>query len=175
MTRNRQWIKIVASLVVCGSIGLSQGAMASMAKSPAPGIHVNVPVKINHAKVVFNMDHRAFVGDTPVGLKYMEMLSHRFKAMGVDGKIIGLFQGQMAYLTLNDKAYDAARHVKTGNPYKPLIAKLMKNGVDIEECAVSMKGHHWTNANLLPRVRVTTGAVIRLIQLHQQGYTEVDP
>jgi len=146
-----------------------------MAKSPAPGIHVNVPVKIKHAKVVFNIDRRDFVGDTPVGLKYMEMLSRRFKSMGVNGKMIGLFQGEMAYLTLNDKSYDKARHVKSGNPYKHLIAKLMKNGIDIEECAVSMKGHHWTNADLLPGVRVTTGAVIRLIQLSQEGYTEIDP
>ncbi len=175
MARNKQWRKIVASLVVCGSLALSQGAFASMMGGPAPDIHINVPVKIKRAKVVFNMYNRSFAGDVPVGLRYMKKLSHRFKTMGIDGKIIGLFQGRMGYIVLNDKAYNAARHIKTGNPYKQIVAKLMKNGVDIEECAVSMKMHHWTNADLLPGVRVTTGAILRLIQLHQEGYAEIDP
>ena len=78
-------------------------------------------------------------------------------------------------MTLNDKAYNAYRAVSTGNPYKELIARLIKQGVQIEECAVSMKSHNWVNEDLLPGVKVNTGAVIRLIQLTQEGYVQIQP
>lgn len=41
---------------------------------------------------------------------------------------------------LNDKAYNAYRKVPTGNPHEKLIADLMEEGVQVEECAVSMRG-----------------------------------
>jgi len=69
----------------------------------------------------------------------------------------------------------AHRKVSTGNPYKKLIADLIDEGVQIEECAVSMRGQGWTNENLLPNVKVNSGAVGRLIQLVQQGYVQIQP
>ncbi len=53
----------------------------------------------------------------------------------------------------------------TGNPYKELVADLIKQGVQVEECAVSMKSHNWINEDLLPGLKVNTGTVGRLIQL----------
>ncbi len=32
-----------------------------------PAIHVDIPITLKHANVVFNMDHLAFAGDMPVG------------------------------------------------------------------------------------------------------------
>ena len=139
------------------------------------GIQIDIPVKIKTANVVFNMDHLAFSGDMPVGIMYMHLLANRLKEMGTKGQIIGIFHGKAAYMTLNDKAYNAYRKVSTGSPYKELIAALMKEGVQIEECAVSMKNHNWTNENLLPGVKVNTGAVGRLIQLVQEGYVQIQP
>ena len=52
---------------------------------------------------------------------------------------------------------------------------LMKQGVQIEECAVSMKSHAWGNEDLLPGVKVNTGALGRLIQLAQEGYAQIQP
>ena len=142
---------------------------------PAPAIHIDIPVTIKEAKVVFNMDHRAFAGDMPIGIKYMHLLANRFKEMGTRGHIIGIFHGDAAYMTLNDAAYNANRHVSTGNPYKALIAELQTQGVQIEECAVSMKANGWGNKDLLPGVKVNTGAVGRLIELVQQGYVQIEP
>src|SRR5450759_3360828 len=88
----------------------------------------------------------------------MHLLINRFKEMGTMGNIIGIFHGDAAYLTLNDNAYNAYRHVLTDNPYKGLIAELMKQGVQIEECSVSMKNHQWDNEDLLPGVKVNNGA-----------------
>lgn len=139
------------------------------------GIQIDIPVKLEKAKVVFNIDHLAFSGDMPVGIKYMHLLAKRIKEVGTKGQIIGVFHGDASYMTLNDKAYNAYRNISTGNPYKGLIAELLKQGVRVEECAVSMRGHNWVNEDLLPGVKVNTGAVSRLIQLVQEGYVQIQP
>ena len=161
---------IVIAALAAALVG-SGGALAAA----APEIHVGIPVHLKHADVVFNMDHRAFAGDLPVGMHYMDLLSQRYKKQGIGGKIIGVFHGDAAYMVLNDRAYDAARHVATGNPYAKLVAHLRAQGVQIEECRVSMMAHHWGNADLLPGVLVNGGAVARLIQLHQEGYAQIQP
>jgi intracellular sulfur oxidation DsrE/DsrF family protein len=57
------------------------------------------------------------------------------------------------------------------NPINALVA----SGVRIEECAESMRGNGWTNKDLLPVVKVNTGAVGRIIELVQQGYVQIQP
>lgn len=163
--------------IMIASVCLSVQAVAATAK-PVGGegqITIDVPVTLKAANVVFNMDHVALNGDMPIGMKYMELLNEKMKADKATGKIIGIFHGPAAYMTLNDQAYNANRKVSTGNPYKGLIEGLLASGVQIEECAVSMKANHWTNNNLLPGVKVNSGAIGRLIQLTQEGYVQIQP
>jgi len=163
--------------IMITSVCLSVQAVAADAK-PAGGegqITIDIPVTLKEAKVVFNMDHVALGGDMPFGMKYMELLNKKLKMDKTPGKIIGVFHGPAAYMTLNDQAYNANRKVTTGNPYKGIIEGLVASGVQIEECAVSMKGNGWTNKDLLPVVKVNTGAVGRLIQLTQEGYAQIQP
>lgn len=150
-------------------------AAAPIKNSPRSEIRVDLPVTLKKAQVVFNLDHLAFAGDMPVGMKYMGLLAHRLKDLKAEGDIIGVFHGDAAYLTLNDAAYNAYRHVSTGNPYKGVLADLLKQGVHLEECAVSMKAHQWGNDDLLPGVKVNAGAVGRIIQLVQEGYVQIQP
>ena len=138
-------------------------------------IEVEIPVVLEKANVVFNMDHLAFAGDVPVGINYMHLLANRFREMNTKGQIIGVFHGDAAYMTLNDEAYNGYRKAITGNPYKGLLAELLKQGVQIEECVVSMKNHAWRTEDLLPGVKVNAGAVGRLIQLTQEGYVQIQP
>lgn len=138
-------------------------------------IHVDIPVVLNTANVVFNIDHLAFAGDMPVGIHDMHLLANRFTEVDTQGHIVGVFHGDAAYMTLNDEAYNAYRHVNTGNPYKRLVAELIDQGVQIEECAVSMDAHHWLNRDLLPAVKIHSGAIGRLIQLIQEGYVQIHP
>ncbi len=138
-------------------------------------ISIDIPVVLEKADVVFNMDHLAFAGDMPVGMNYMRLLSTRFKEMNTKGEIIAIFHGEAAYMTLSDGAYNAYRKVSTGNPYKELIAGLLASRVQIEECAVSMKNHQWGNEDLLPGIKVNSGAVSRLIQLIQKGFVQIEP
>jgi intracellular sulfur oxidation DsrE/DsrF family protein len=147
--------------IMITSVCLSVQAVAADAKpADAEGqISIDVPVTLKAANVVFNM----------------ELLNKKMKADKTSGKIIGIFHGPAAYMTLNDQAYNANRKVTTGNPYKGLVEGLIASGIQIEECAVSMKGNNWTNKDLLPGVKVNTGAIGRLIQLTQEGYVQIQP
>ncbi|MBF0459397.1 MAG: DsrE family protein [Nitrospirae bacterium] len=144
----------------------------------ADGIKVDIPIVLSdlkEIKVVFNMDHLAFDGDKPVGMKYMILLKNRMKEAKAAGKIIAIFHGDAAYMTLTDEAYNKFRKVTTGNPYKKLIEEMTTSGIEVEECVVSMGAHSWVNADLLPGVKVNGGAVSRLIQLGQEGYVAIEP
>ncbi len=150
-------------------------ARAAEPPSAAPSVRVDVPVRLESAKVVFNMDHLAFQGDLPVGIKYMGLFADRMRAQHAPAQIVGVFHGEAGYMLLDDPAYNRVRRVSTGNPLKGLVAGLIEKGIQIEECAVTMAGNGWSNGDLLPGVKVDTGAVIRLVQLHQQGYAEIHP
>ena len=152
-------------------------AWAEPAAAPAAGpqIHIDVPVTINKAKIVFNMDHAAFNGDTPVGIRHMTLVLKRFTQPGNELDMIGVFHGDAGYMLLNDESYNKVRKTTTGNPYKGMIDELLKGGVKIEECGVTMKGNNWGNDNLLPGVKVNAGANLRIIELEQQGYNMLQP
>jgi intracellular sulfur oxidation DsrE/DsrF family protein len=152
----------------------SVGAPAAPPETAAE-IRIDVPVMLKKAKVVFNMDHTAFVGDTPIGLRHMEMMVDRFKQAGTEWSMAAIFHGTAGYMVLNDDAYNSARMTTTGNPYKTSIARLLNEGVLIEECAVTMKANKWTNSNLLPGVKVNSGANLRIVDLVQQGYVMLQP
>ena len=166
---------LAVAIISAGLSSFTPVFAAGPANGAHPAIHVDIPIRLKQANVVFNMDHLAFAGDIPVGIHYMHLLAKRYVKDRTKGKIIGVFHGAAAYMTLNDKAYNAYRHISTGNPYKGAIAELLKQGVQVEECAVSMKGHHWKNDNLLPGVKVNAGAVARLIELVQEGYVQLQP
>jgi intracellular sulfur oxidation DsrE/DsrF family protein len=140
-----------------------------------PQIHIDVPVTIKSAKIVFNMDHAAFNGDTPIGIKHMSLVLQRFHKMGGELNMVGVFHSDAGYMLLNNETYNKVRKTTTGNPYAPMIEDLIKNGVQIEECAVTMKGNGWGNENLLPNVKVDTGAIGRIVQLEQNGYIMIQP
>ena len=150
------------------------GAPPLSGAEPEPAIRVDLPVTLKTPRVVFNLDLPVFSGDLPTGFRHMAMLAKRFKAVNPDGEIIGILHGEMAYLALNDHAYNAFRQVTTGNPCQGALADLLKQGVRIESCANSMKARHWGNADLLPGIKVIGGALERLIQLVQDGYVQIE-
>jgi intracellular sulfur oxidation DsrE/DsrF family protein len=140
-------------------------------------LHIDVPVKLEKANVVFDIGKLVLNGDMPFFIGDMDLLASDLKEWNVKGQIIAVFHGDAAYLVLNDDAYDANRHiqtghaVKTGNPYGKLLAGLMEQGVQIELCGATAKANHWGNADLLPGVKVNTNAMVRVTQLEQDGFT----
>jgi intracellular sulfur oxidation DsrE/DsrF family protein len=143
--------------------------------APAPQIRIDVPVVLKKAKVVFNMDHAAFNGDVPVGLKHMALMLDRFRQTGTDSRLVAVFHGDAGYMLLNDETYDAVRKTRSGNPYKGMVEDLIKAGVQIEECGATMQANKWINEDLLPGVKVNSGALGRIVQLVQEGYVMIQP
>jgi intracellular sulfur oxidation DsrE/DsrF family protein len=155
-------------------LGLAyEGLSTTKTPEADDALHIDIPVKLAKANVVLNIDHLAFAGDMPIAIGHLGLLVTDFGQSNTRGQIIALFHTNAGHVTLNDKAYNAERKVTTGNPYKDLIASLMKHGVQIELCGATAKAHNWVSEDLLPGVKVDTDAMIRLTELAQQGYAEI--
>lgn len=162
-----------SSLAIALCLILAAGIAARQAQ--AQEIRVDVPVVLKEAKVVFNLDHRAFEGDQPTGLQFLGIMVPGLKASSATARFVAIFHGAAGYMLLNDAAYDRVRNWRGGNPYKQQIAALIAQGVQIEECAETMRQHRWSNADLLPGVKVNTGANFRIVQLVQDGFVQLQP
>src|SRR5215469_1989747 len=157
---------------------ISFGATYSIDRADAQSdhaLHIDIPVKLEKANIVFDIGHLVLNGDMPFFIGDMDLLVTNLSDWNVKGEVIAVFHGDAAYLVLNDDAYNANRHVQTGhpvntgNPYAKLITGLMEQGVQIELCGATAAANHWGNANLLPGVKVNTDAMVRVTQLEQKG------
>jgi intracellular sulfur oxidation DsrE/DsrF family protein len=166
----------IISLAVGGLLLLS-GGLPSLAgdTAGAQALKIDIPVDLKEAKVVFNMDHPAFVGDSSIGLTYMKLMTQTFDRSNTKYTIKAVFHGAMGYMLLNDAAYNRVRKSDKGNPFKEAIADLQKSGVEFEECGQTAKNNNWTNADLLSGIKVNAGANLRIIQLVQDGYVQLQP
>jgi len=164
-----------ATLAV-GLMALVHGGAALAADPVPPGeLKIDVPVQLRASKVVFNMDHLAFAGDQSIGLTYMRLMLQNYKASQTPLQVIAVFHGAAGYMLLNDAAYNKFRRSEKGNPYKEIIASLQSDGVEFEECGQTARNNGWVNANLLPGVKVNTGANLRIVQLVQDGFIQLQP
>ncbi|PBB27416.1 MULTISPECIES: DsrE family protein [unclassified Mesorhizobium] len=139
------------------------------------GLTIDIPANIKEAKVVVNISRPAFEGDEPTGLSYIRAMTSRFKQDGVKADIVAVFHGESGYMLLDDDTYNRVRKWQDGNPYKKQIAEFQKLGVQFEECGKTMVDNHWVNADMLPGVKINAGANFRVIELVQQGYTQLQP
>jgi len=171
---DRRLYSIRSCLFLLAAVALVGSPISALAQV-SDAIRIDVPVALKKAKVVFNMDHAAFSGDMPIGLAHMSMMVERFKQGGTEWQLATVFHGDAGYMLLNDEAYNSLRKTKAGNPYRAMIENLIKQGVQVEECAVTMKNNRWSNDNLLPGVKVNSGANFRIVQLVQDGYVMLQP
>ena len=162
--------------VVFATFSLSTAVNVSLAQEKTESvIHIDIPVKLENAKVVFVMDRLSFAGDMPYGLKYMSGFMNHFKVQNTKVQIVAIFYADATYLVLNDNAYNACRHITTGNPYKEPILQLIKNGAQVEVCAVAMKANNISNEDLIPGIKVNSGAIGRIVSLVQDGFIQIEP
>lgn len=144
-------------------------------QAPKGELRIDVPVTLKPSKVVFNMDHLAFAGDQSIGLNYMKLMLQNYKASETPVNIIAVFHGAAGYMLLNDQAYSAVRRSDKGNPFKEQIFALQQDGIQFEECGQTARTNGWVNADLLPGVKVNAGANLRIVQLVQDGYIQLQP
>jgi intracellular sulfur oxidation DsrE/DsrF family protein len=140
-------------------------------------LHIDIPVKLEKANVVFDIGHLVLNKDMPFLLGDLDILASDLSRWNLKGEVIAVFHGDAAYLVLNDDSYDANRRiqtghpVQTGNPYAKLITALMEQGIQIELCGATAAANHWVNKDLIPGVKINTDAMVRVTQLEQQGFT----
>ena len=136
-------------------------------------LSINIPVKLPELKVAFSVAALAFEGDLPASIFHLGLIAQDTTDWGANAEIIAVFHTNAGHVTLNDEAYNSERTVATGNPYRQLVADLMKRGVRIELCGATARAHKWGNAYLLPGVKVNMDAMARMSQLVQQGFVQI--
>jgi len=136
-------------------------------------LHIDIPVKLPEVKAVFSIGDLAFEGDLPASIFHLQLIRNDIADWHAKSELIAEFHANAGHVTLNDSAYNADRNVATGNPYKELVAKLSKRGVQIELCGATARMHGWSNTNLLPSVRVNTDAMPRTIELVQRDFVKI--
>ena len=143
-----------------------------MSTSAKP-LHIDIPVKLAEVKLAFSVAALAFEGDLPASIFHLQLIEKDVADWNARAQIFAVFHTNAGHVTLNDEAYNAERMVATGNPYKGLVADLIKRGVQIELCGATAKVHRWGNADLLPGVKVNTDAMARMTQLVQEGFAQI--
>jgi len=143
--------------------------MSTLAKP----LHIDIPVKLTEVKVAFSVAALAFEGDLPASIFHLQLIEKDVADWNASAQIFAVFHTNAGHVTLNDAAYNAERMVATGNPYKGLVADLIKRGVQIELCGATSRVHKWGTADLLPGVKVNTDAMARMTQLVQEGFAQI--
>jgi intracellular sulfur oxidation DsrE/DsrF family protein len=143
-----------------------------MSTSEKP-LHIDIPVKLTEVKAVFSVGGLVFEGDLPASIFHLQLIVNDIADWNAKAQVVAVFHTNAGHVTLHDSAYNADRNVATGNPYRELVADLMKRGVQIELCGATAKAHKWGNADLLPLVKVNTDAMSRTTQLVQEGFVKI--
>jgi intracellular sulfur oxidation DsrE/DsrF family protein len=160
-------------LTFCAAVAIILGLTAGTNAQSEPQLRIDIPTQLEKENVVVDFGHLVMNGDMPFALGDIHLLADDFRQWGTKGKIIVIFHGDAAFLVLNDSTYNMNRKTTTGNPYKGIFDELTKEGVQLELCGATAKGNHWSNANLLPEIKVNTNAMVRVTQLEQEGYSMI--
>jgi len=143
-----------------------------MSSSDKP-LHIDIPVKLAEVKVAFSVPTLEFEGDLPASMFHLQLIENDIADWNAQAQVIAVFHTNAGHVTLTDKAYNTERNIATGNPYKELVAGLMKRGVHIELCGATARVHNWGNEDVIPGIKVNTDAMARMTQLGQEGFVQI--
>lgn len=136
-------------------------------------IQIDVPVQLKKADAVFNILHiDPQAPDRQTSLFLLQVVSGVLKQRQTPSHLIAIFHSGGAALACNDATYNRLTGSTKGNPYKADIAAIQKTGVQTEICVKSMQFQNIKKGDLLPGILVDGGALIRIIELTQKGYTQ---
>lgn len=139
------------------------------------GLVIDIVLPTRPAKVLMNMERNSISGTVPTGIYYMQLITTEYMANKTPLEMVAILHDAGGYMVLNDVAYNRYKHVRTGNPWKGAIAALQRQGVSFELCAFTAFNNRWVNADLLPGVKVDNDVLLRIIDLVQQGYVQIQP
>ena len=136
-------------------------------------IHIDIPVTLEEVKVVFSIASLSFEGDLPASLFHMGLIADDIADWKAKFQVVAVFHTNAGHVTLHDAAYNADREITTGNPYKGMVADLIKRGMKVELCGATAKVHNYGNADLLPDIKINRDAMARTTQLVQEGFVKI--
>jgi intracellular sulfur oxidation DsrE/DsrF family protein len=136
-------------------------------------LHIDIPVTLREFKTAFSVAALAFEGDLPAAIFHLQLITGNIAEWNAKAQVIVVFHSLAGHVTLHDQAYNTDRNIRTGNPYKELLADLVKRGVQVELCGATAAVHHWGNEDLLSYVKVNTNAMARMTQLVQDGFVQI--
>ena len=136
-------------------------------------LHIDISVKMTNVRTVYSIGALAFEGDLPASIFHLQLIEGDITDWNAKSEVIAVFHTNAGHVTLHDNSYNADRNIATGNPYRELVQDLMKRGVQVELCGATAKAHGWSNADLLPGVKVNTDAMARTTQLVQAGFVKI--
>src|SRR5260370_24121837 len=140
---------------------------------PEKVLNIDIPVRLAEVNVVFSIASLSFEGDLPASIFHLQLIMNDIADWKAKSQVIAVYHTNAGHVTLHDQAYNADRNIVTGNPYKQLVADLMKRGVQVELCGATAKVHNWGNADLLPGIKINTDAMARTTQLVQEGFVKM--
>ncbi|CAH1668816.1 DsrE family protein [Chelatococcus asaccharovorans] len=141
--------------------------------NPPASLVIDIPVELPQVKSVHSIGALQFEGDLPASIFHLQLITGDIADWKSTSEVIAVFHTNAGHVTLNDRAYNASRNIATGNPYKDLVADLMKRGVKIELCGATARVNGWGNADLLPDIKINLDAMARTIQLVQHGFVKI--
>jgi intracellular sulfur oxidation DsrE/DsrF family protein len=136
-------------------------------------LHIDIPVRLTEIRVAFSVAKLSFEGDLPASIFHLQLITNDIANWNAKAQVIAVFHTSAGHVTLHDKAYNTERKITTGNPYKQLLAELMKRGVHVELCGATAAVYNWGNEDLLPEIKVNTDAMARMSQLVQEGFIQI--
>lgn len=137
-----------------------------------------IKIKVRHdIKVVYDVDQNNMFAGVGRGLFMVRGLLESYKNLGVAQNqfhIVVVVHGSAVYWTLNNKTYEQyMQNPFNPNPNAHLIKQLIKHGVSIDACNVSLHSHHWNANDVMPGVHVVFDAYTRMIDLQMRGYAYI--
>jgi intracellular sulfur oxidation DsrE/DsrF family protein len=136
-------------------------------------LDIDIPVTLQHVKSVHSIGGLQFEGDLPASIFHLQLITSDIAEWGAESDVIAVFHTNAGHVTLNDGTYNASRNIATGNPYKDLVADLVKRGVKVELCGATARANGWGNSDLLPDIKVNRDAMARTIELVQRGFVKI--
>lgn len=108
------------------------------------------------------------------GLDRVRRLVQEYQSLGIpeeDIHICAVFDDEASYWMLNDDTYRRFAATNSGNPNRSVVEELVKAGVSVEITKEWMGAYGWTADDILPGVKVVTGASERIAELGVKGYS----
>jgi hypothetical protein len=84
--------------------------------SPDKPLQIDIPVKLDDVKAVFSVAALAFQGDLPASIIHLQRITSDIADWGATSEVVAIFHTDAGHVMLHDTAYNAERHIGTGNP-----------------------------------------------------------